>query len=489
MPLSDMLKFMVESGDPATWEATRQKRLSGEYELESKRRALEADQQLRDLYAKNPNPSFGATAAISPEYAQKMLQFQNEQYLKGLQAQETKGKIDLQSADQAAAAAFPALVTYQENIQRGMPEAQAREMFHSMNGKVVADAAQSGATWLQSGASYDPNKVDPENVRALNARFGRFTPFDQLQQKSKEESMRTGYGMQLKGTPSVSERTFIGPDGLPHPMPSQYLQPGGQPPVQSTIKPYPVFTFNGKTYEGPEFMRMVIKEKDPAKKQLMEEIIDAGFKQQQEGTLTDPNAVMPKTKQELEVETDIQKQRGKLQVEDEQDAENKLSTIASMPSDDELMKYLNDSTLGKGEEILKGPVASFFHIQNEAQAADTVLGALQENIKNIATKAKGDMNISEVKNYESAVGALNNKELGPQARFQAYLAAKNMAIKKIAMKHPEIAKKYGMGTAAQTNAQNPRIAKTEEEAHKFATTLPAGSQFTYENKTYVVKGR
>jgi len=161
----------------------------------------------------------------------------------------------------------------------------------------------------------------------------------------------------------------------------------------------------------------------------------------------------PKTRQQLAIEEETGKERAKLNVQDEQDAENKLSTIASMPSDDELMKYLNDATVGKAEEVVKGPVASFFHVENAAQAADTVLDVLQQNIKNIATKAKGDMNIQEVKDYDAAVGALNNKELGPQARFQGYMAAKNMAIKKIAMKHPEIAKKYGMGTATQGPSQ------------------------------------
>ena len=187
------------------------------------------------------------------------------------------------------------------------------------------------------------------------------------------------------------------------------------------------------------------------------------------------NPAVPPTKQELAIEEETGKERAKLKVQDEQDAENKLSTIASMPSDEDLMKYLNDATVGKGEEILKGPVASFFHVENKAQAADTVLGVLQENIKNIATKAKGDMNMQEVKNYESAVGALNNKDLGPQARFQAYLAAKNMVIKKIAMKHPEIAKKYGMGTATQAGNQQSQIPepKTVEEARK----LPKGTVF------------
>ena len=40
MPLSDMYRTMLEASNPATWEANRQKQLMGEYELESKRRAM-----------------------------------------------------------------------------------------------------------------------------------------------------------------------------------------------------------------------------------------------------------------------------------------------------------------------------------------------------------------------------------------------------------------------------------------------------------------
>ena len=259
------------------------------------------------------------------------------------------------------------------------------------------------------------------------------------------------------------------------------MQSPAQPPVgQEDITEPQLQAYIASLPEGPE-------------KQRLMSVISRG--QSMEPGATSAVEVTPDELQRIRTFNKAQesaaKKKAELNVEDEQDSENKLSTIASMPSDEELLKYLNDSTLGKGEEILKGPVASFFHVENEAQAADTVLGALQQNIKNIATKAKGDMNKTEVEEFNAAVGALNNKDIGPQARFKAYTVAKNMAIKKIALKHPAIAAKYGMGTATQAGGQpQAPTAKTEEEAHKLATTLPAGSEFIGpDGKTYKVRGR
>lgn len=459
MPLSEMYRTMLEASNPAVWEANRQKQLMGEYELESKRRDMADEQRLRDLYAGSAEPSIRDVMAIRPELGIKLIQAQNEQYLKSLQAQKTKGEVDLQAADAAAAAAFPAYITYQENKQRGMPEEQALNYFHAMNGDAVSKAAQAGESWVKSGTSYDPKSIKPDDVRALNARFGRFSPLDKFHQESQLEAMKTGYGIQQKQTPSFSDRYFIGPDGLPHPnpyfqgnrMPSRSgarMPSGGQGPY-SEEAPYQFTTPGGqdiKVWDLGTAAQALQELPEGPEKEALSKWID-----EQWANARNPQKV--KTKQELAIEEETGKERAKLQVQDEQDAENKLSTIASMPPDDEVLKYLRASTLGKGEEILKGPVASFFHVENEAQAADTVLSALQENIKNIATKAKGDMNMKEVDSFNAAVGALNNPNLGPEARYGAYTVAKNMAIKKIALKHPEIAKKYGMGTAMQQGQQ------------------------------------
>lgn len=349
MPLTEMYKAMLEAGNPATWETNRQKQLMGEYELESKRRAMADEQRLRELYSSGGQPSMNEVMAISPELGIKLQQAQNEQYLKSLQAQETKGKIDLQAADQAAATAFPALVTYQENIQRGMPEPEALNLFHSMNGKAVSDAAKAGAAWVQSGSSYDPDKVSPKDVQALNARFGRFTPMDLLQQESQKEAMRTGYGIQQKQAPSASDRYFIGPDGLPHPMPNQYLQPsaGGS----QTQSPYPEQAPYSFTTPGGQAIKVWdLGSAAQAVHQLPEGADkEAAMKWLDEQWSSKRNPVMPKTKQELEIEA--ARGRKRVELEEEEQAMSRKATNAydMLPAPDRIRNLIKGSISGDAE--------------------------------------------------------------------------------------------------------------------------------------------
>lgn len=481
----EIWKALIETGNPYVQQERQQKGLMGMMLLQEKQREMEDTQRLRDLYSSGQPVNPNQVMAINPKLGIEMQQAGNQAFMQQLQAEDMMRKKDEYESKVYAQHTAPVAQAYHDAVKAGTDPKVAESQFRW----AIGDAQKNIHERFGITPKADFTKFSPQEIATRAHMLGVDVPW--IKEIQEEEQSRRA--VQQKQMPSFSDRYYTGPDGLIHPNP--YFQQGGggqQPEMQSKIQPYPVFEFDGKTYQGPEFMRMAIREKDSAKKQRMEAIMDAGFQQQQEGTLTSFDVVeKPKTRQQLAIEEETGKERAKLNVQDEQDAENKLSTIASMPSDEELLKYLNDSTLGKGEEILKGPVASFFHVENEAQAADTVLGALQQNIKNIATKAKGDMNKTEVEEFNAAVGALNNKDIGPQARFKAYTVAKNMAIKKIALKHPAIAAKYGMGTATQAGEQpQTPTAKTEEEAHKLATTLPAGSEFIGpDGKTYKVRGR
>ena len=388
MPLSDMYRTMLEATNPATWETNRQKQLMGEYELESKRRSMDAEQQLRQLYSSGGPVSTEKVMSISPQLGIELQKAGNQAYLQQLQAQETKGKIDLQSADQAAAAAFPALIIYQKNIQRGMPEAQAREMFHSMNGKVVADAAQSGATWLQSGASYDPNKVDPENVRALNARFGRFTPFDKLQQESQTEAMKTGYGIQQKQAPGAREMQqeyIVAPDGVTLiPKPNRYLQPpmgkGPMPQQQGGYQEQAPYQFT-----APSGQKMMAYDLGSAA-QALHELPEGPDKEAAAKWLDEQwfsKRTAPKTKQEVEVETARKKKQAELDVEEQAMSRKATNAYDMLPSPDRIRNLIKGSVSGDleywanraggvvGKSLEAGDMTGALKVI-EGQMADTV---------------------------------------------------------------------------------------------------------------------
>ena len=472
MPLSDMYRTMLEATNPATWETNRQKQLMGEYELESKRRSMDAEQKLRELYSSGGPVSTQNVMAISPELGIKLQQAGNQAYLQQLQAEDLMRKQQEYQSKTYAQYLGPLADTYFDDMRSGMKPEMALQKFRSAVGSSQKELEEKHGIRPQA----DFTQFSPEQI--LDRTTGLGVPSRHY--KAREEEEKTRLGIQMKQTPGAGEMQqeyIVAPDGVTLiPKPNRYLQPpmsrGSMPQSQGGYQEQAPYQFTAPS--GQKIMAYDLGSAAQALHELPEgpdkEAAAKWLDEQWQSKRT-----APKTRQELAIEEETGKERAKLKVQDEQDAENKLSTIASMPSDEDLMKYLNDATVGKGEEILKGPVASFFHVENKAQAADTVLGVLQENIKNIATKAKGDMNMQEVKNYESAVGALNNKDLGPQARFQAYLAAKNMVIKKIAMKHPEIAAKYGMGTATQAGNQQPQIPepKTAEEARK----LPKGTVF------------
>ena len=151
----------------------------------------EAQKGLRALFAQNSDPSLSEIGALSPEFAQAYAKNKFAMNKDLLEMQKTKGEIQqgqqkISEADieSAARASFPALEMYDRNLASGMPEQQALNIFHSMNGDAVSKAKQAGASWVQG--SYDPNKATPDGARALNARYGVFTTRDKAAQAGAE---------------------------------------------------------------------------------------------------------------------------------------------------------------------------------------------------------------------------------------------------------------------------------------------------------------
>jgi hypothetical protein len=432
MPLSEMYRTMLEANNPATWEKNRQSELMGQMLLQEKQQQLDEASRLRELFSRGGMPSEEAMFAASPATAMKYRESQNKQMKDFIEMQKAQQdiassqfKLNAEQETLLGQAHGAVVDAFDQLIAQGIPKDKAIQIVTPYAGQLTSHLSTIG---VRTGQSFDPKNINEDSIENMRL-SARRSKYPLMSDKTLQEA-------QLKSLPTYQD---INPQPIWDAQRGQFInRPSREMPDFSGASATELNALEGALKgmaEGPE--------KEGLKRFLAEK---KGMPSAQAPTgLADVGAI--------EAETEKKKERAKLNVQDEQDAENKLSTIASMPSDDELMKYLNDATVGKAEEVVKGPVASFFHVENAAQAADTVLDVLQQNIKNIATKAKGDMNIQEVKAYDAAVGALNNKELGPQARFQAYMVAKNMAVKKIAMKHPEIAKKYGMGTATQGSSQ------------------------------------
>ena len=420
MPLSDMYRTMLEASNPATWEANRQKQLMGEYELESKRRAMADEQRLRDLYSSGTQPSIEQITAANPEFGLKMQQFMQDQMLKNAQLQEIKGKIDLQAADQAAAAAFPAYVKYQENISRGMPEQQALQIFHAENGTAVSNAAKSGASWVQSGSSYDPKKVSPEDVRALNARFGRFTPMDQNMQKAEQERILRSI------PPQMSPQQYYGEQ---HTTPEGYVTRtpgmGGQPSTRQAPAQMPSQPSMGQ--------------EDVTEQQLMsyiDSLPEGPEKQRLQAVITQGKSMAPGSTSAVEISPEelanIRKFRkaeeakavetAKLEAGKEQTVKQREEILSSIPSRDEVESLIDKSISSGVEQQLKGKIGPVVGMGSEALTATKQLDVIAPQLKSITKTLAGAGAISdfEQKMMADAAGAIADPNVPADARKAAF---------------------------------------------------------------------
>jgi len=183
--------------------------------------------------------------------------------------------------------------------------------------------------------------------------------------------------------------------------------------------------------------------------------------------------ITPEQRQQREAEGKAREvtaaEEAKGEVEKKAEAKDKFALISALPNDSEVLDLLQKSITGAPEALLKGPVASALHIENQAQTATTVLKSLAQTVKNLATKAKGDLNLQEVKDYDAAMGALANEDLTPMSRYAAYTNAVGIVKRKLSAQHPDLAAQY-QGNAPKDTIPTP---KTIEEAK----ALPKGTVF------------
>ena len=163
------------------------------------------------------------------------------------------------------------------------------------------------------------------------------------------------------------------------------------------------------------------------------------------------------------------REKGKQNVERRVASEDKATLLASLPTDAEVKALLDESIAGAPEAILKGPVATALHLENKAQTATNVLGGLKAAVKPLAEKAKGDLNMQEVRDLNAAMGALNDEDLTAGARYAGYVTAINIVRKSLVSKYPDLAEKAMSGA---TPAGAPAIG-TVEDGHEFLGGDPA----------------
>lgn len=453
--LTELYKMQFEAFPNARKAA--QENAYGQLQMQQLQEAMEAERGLRKLFAENATPSMSQIGQYSPEAAFK---------LPGLQLENQIKQSQLDEADFKANARIFGAISDRYAFMRDNNVENWEQGFKKEMGNAARMIVENGGRLPRN---FNPEEHDVDFVLGNSAALGY--PSQYLALKKAQMDLYAKANMPGTYTDPNTGMTYQTPSPMsapPLPSPSTTnvntrIPPSATNPNVSETDANVVVDSSQQMQNAltSEYEKLVPKPK-PTNNPVIDNKNLIEWEQGRQKYFSEKA-----TKQnELELAGPMEqaKEEAKLAAQSKEDAENKLSTIASMPADDEIRKYLMDATQGKIEETLKGPVASAFHVSNAAQAADTVLSVLQQNIKNIATKAKGDMNIKEVEAYDAAVGALDNKNLDPMARYRGYVVARDIALNKIKARHPDLAKKYNVGGSKA--AGSPKVGSIED-GHEF----------------------
>ena len=448
MPLTEMYKTMLEAGNPATWETNRQKQLMGEYELESKRRAMEAEQQLRNLYAQNPNPSFGAAAAIDPAYAQKMQQFQNEQLAQQYNMLKAQGDI--------------------EENQRKSKEAKQHTFANTLGVGVE--------NWIDSLGGRQPTQADIEAFKPKLGNLLKFIdetygykpdvpidPYHPEQILSTAESLgyssrraKTQQEMQLRNIPPTptAQQAYGEVESTPYgykvrpPLPGAGRLPRGTGMGGAPAAQIPEGYQRATIQDLPALEQEYANATDANQKQMIGSLINQ-LKQQTQAT--SGQFITPEQESKLRIQEEQQKKdietaaagqrkSAELGAESAEETAKKAQTMVVLPSDEEVYSLIKKSLSGKISEAVKKTAASeTFGLSTEANTATSELISIQEQLRGVvkALYTPGAITEDEQKKMQAAIGAIAEAK-DPDSRIAGYRRFMDMARKSI-VNHPELA--------------------------------------------------
>lgn len=371
MPLSDMYRTMLESTNPATWETNRQKQLMGEYELESKRRSMDAEQQLRQLYSSGGPVSTEKVMSIDPQLGIKLQQSQFKNMLEAGQIEKLNRERDEAESKVYAQHLSGPAQDYFDDIKKGMTEQQADYKFRSAVGKTQAEIEQRyGIKPKVDFTQFSPLQI-ANRIHSLGVDIPHLKELEAQQQSQLQ--------IQQKGAPSFSDKYFTGPDGRLYPNP--YYKTGGgqsQDPYSGEA-PYSFTLPSGekiKVWDLGSAAEAVHGLSNPADKEAATKWLDEQWSSKR-------NPAMPPTKQELEIETARGKKKAELDVEEQAMSRKATNAYDMLPSPDRIRNLIKGSISGDleywanraggvvGKSLEAGDMTGALKVI-EGQMADTV---------------------------------------------------------------------------------------------------------------------
>jgi hypothetical protein len=269
---------------------------------------------------------------------------------------------------------------------------------------------------------------------------------------------------------------------------------GGRMPAAAGPIPAPSIEFEGKTYTGPEFSRALINEKNPERRALMNEYIDAAITSEQQGI---PNAqfVTPEQERKFKAEeaSAIEQAKEVTKAEVGREEEGKRITDAFKRAMGEggvsrVMNLIAGSTSGKGEELLAKTAGAIPGVgattgMENIGALNTIAGELRKTIE----RSPGPQSDKDVALAALDAAAIADPAIPYNQRMKGFLEFTRI-IKERAKDLGIDPKELGIDVDTSSGSSLP-IAKNDAEAEALVKTLKPGQSFIGpDGKTHKIKG-
>ena len=423
--LSSMYQMMLQATNPATWETNRQREMMGELEISEKQRQMEDDRKLRELFAKNQRPSVSDIGSISPAFAQKYSTEQFNLMNQQQQMEQRNQQMELEYGKVRAPVFGRVAEQYMQNVDSGMPEAQAKSVYNQQMGQAAAMLQQQN---IPLPGNFKAEEHDPQMV--LNNAAGLGFQSQYIKQKMDVQAEAAKRQLPPGRTPEQQYgRVEMGPYGpkVQPPLPDASLPSGGYRPgyADSVQQQY------GQPAPDANMPEPNIPEQDIEKFQKIYKSLPPGKEKDAAAhalansvkkILPGSRFVTPEQEMDFRTQEERQKNLERGRAEKQIVQETKEETLGNIP-DKAASESLIDESIGSGaEQLVKGVAGPMVGMSSKALEATKQLEVLSPQLKSLTKSMAGAGSISdaEQKMMSDAAGAIADPKMPPEARKAAF---------------------------------------------------------------------
>ena len=358
MPLSEMLlQGLAQSGDIGAFQERADKRQMQELNLLEKRRQLEDQQRLRELYMSGRQPSMQEIMSVSPALGIEMQKAQFQNMMQMQQMEKLQREQQESQAKTYAQYVGPIADQYFIDVEGGMKPEMAIQKYHSAFGAAQAELEKKHGISPQ----IDFRTVTPEQVLQRSVGLGVPSRFHQMREES--------YKRQLPPQMSA-EQAYGGVEMTPY-------GPMRKPALRET---------GGFTKATAEDLPMLQQAYDQATDLNEKQKIGALLNQLQKQTgagLSQSQFVTPEQIPALKAEEAGAKKKAELEAEEESMSRKATNAYDMLPSPDRIRNLIKGSISGDAEywaNRLGGVVGKSLEAGDLTGALEVIQGQMADTV-------------------------------------------------------------------------------------------------------------